>query len=98
MARLPNAVRTALNQRLRDGETGTDSLKWLNGLPEVQQMKRHHFAGAALTDCNLSRWSDGGYKDWLAEERAREDALALAHRAAALEGFSLGTLTKTWPW
>jgi hypothetical protein len=93
IARLPLAVRTELNQRLRNGETGRDLLAWLNGLPDVKQV-RDCFTGAELTESNLSRWRDGGYEDWLEEERTREAALALAHRAASLEGFSLETLTQ----
>jgi hypothetical protein len=94
IARLPLIIRTELNQRLRNGETGTDLLTWLNDLPEVQQVMRDHFGGVALNDANLSRWRSGGYEDWLAEERTREAAAALAQRAAALEGFSLEILTQ----
>lgn len=94
IARLPVAIRTELNQRLHNGETGRDALAWLNGLPEVKQVMKDNFAGAELNEVNLSRWRDGGCEDWLAEERTREAACALANRAAALEGMSLGTLTQ----
>lgn len=62
IARLPLAVRTELNQRLRNGETGADILRRLNGLPGVKQVMRDHFAGAELNDANLSRWRDGAMK------------------------------------
>jgi hypothetical protein len=94
IARLPLAVRTELNQRLRDGEKGAGLLRWLNGLPEVKQAMREHFAGAELHKVNLARWRGGGYEDWLAEEQTKEAAAALAHRAAALEGVSLAALTQ----
>jgi hypothetical protein len=95
IARLPLAVRTELNQRLRDGEAGVDLLRWLNGLPEVKQVMRDHFAGAQLSEVNLSRWRDGGYEEWLAEERTREAAVALANRAAALKEVSVKSLTES---
>ena len=36
IARLPHQLRNELNQRLHDGESGVDLIKWLNALPEVQ--------------------------------------------------------------
>jgi len=93
IARLPLAVRTELNQRLRDGEKGPGILAWLNGLAEVKKVMRDQFAGAELTENNLSRWRNGGYEEWLAEERTKEAATALANQGAALKGVTVKSLT-----
>src|SRR5947199_293160 len=36
IARLPEEIRQALNERLENGEEGKALLEWLNGLPEVR--------------------------------------------------------------
>ena len=92
IARLPHAVRRELNQRLRDGERGTELLAWLNGLPEVKKVMGDHFAGAEVLEMNLSRWRQGGYKDWLAEEQTGEAVAALRNQGAALKGASAESL------
>jgi hypothetical protein len=95
IARLPLTVRTELNQRLLNGDKGADLVAWLNSRPDVQQVMNAHFAGAELTETNLSRWREGGYQDWLAEESAREAVTALCRQeAAAFEGVSTEVLTQ----
>ena len=58
IARLPRTIREELNRRLRDGESGTKLLAWLNALPEVQ--------------CIVSEWRKGGYREWLQTQEAAE--------------------------
>jgi hypothetical protein len=57
IARLPAKVRKELNERLRDGEMGTELLAWLNGLPEVQAVLAAHFEGRASNEPNLADWA-----------------------------------------
>jgi hypothetical protein len=94
IARLPLGIRTELNQRLREGEPGTDLVAWLNSLPEVKQVMKEHFAGAEVNEVNLCRWREGGYQDWLQEELAKEGGLSLAQQGKALQGFTLNDLTQ----
>ncbi len=91
VARLGKAVRERINEMIEDG------------VPYLQIVERLGEDGKGLSESNLSRWKDGGYKDWLAERafiertRARQetpgelvrdfDATEVSH--AALQ---LGTL------
>ena len=93
IARLPLAVRTELNERMRNGEGRADLAAWLNSLPEVQQVMKDHFAGVEVLEINISRWRQGGYQDWLAEERTQEGVAKLNRRADALKGSTLNDLT-----
>jgi len=56
IARLPEAIRAELNQRILDNQPGRVILKWLNELPDL---------GDDFNDTNLSNWRTGGYLDWL---------------------------------
>jgi len=86
IARLPLAIRTELNQRLQNGEPGKPLLQWLNGLPEVQAVLAAQFDGHPIVKMNLSRWKQGGYLSWEAEQRALAAAAGLAEQAARLHG------------
>ena len=70
IARLPQAVRNTLNQRLGDGEQGKQLVAWLNDLPEVRQVMEAQFQGKPVTEQNLSEWKQGGYLDWLRHQEA----------------------------
>src|SRR5436190_2721873 len=72
IARLPMSIRDELNRRLRDGESGTKVLAWLNALPEMQCVVAHEFGGQPVTQQNLSDWRLGGYQEWLQEQKASE--------------------------
>ncbi len=63
IARLPEAIRTELNQRLRDGQPGSQILPWLNELPEVQQILHDLFADQPISHRNLTSWRQGGFRD-----------------------------------
>jgi hypothetical protein len=72
IARLPHAVREALNERLRDGLPGAEILTWLNSLRAVRDILRKRFAGTPITKENISRWRHGGYAGWLENEQTKE--------------------------
>ena len=59
IARLPEAVRTHVNQMIHDGVHYDKIIAWLGtqGHPGIIKM-------------NLSRWAQGGYQDWLDERHA----------------------------
>jgi hypothetical protein len=85
IARLPVAIRRQLNLRLENGEPGASLLCWLNGLPEVQPILAAHFGGQVITENNLTRWKQGGYKDWLEEQRALQAAAMVLEQADDLK-------------
>jgi hypothetical protein len=64
IARLPDAIRQEINQRLRDGATANSILEWLNPLPEVKAILDAEFKGELISDQNLTNWRSGGYHDW----------------------------------
>lgn len=65
IARCPAAIRDEINRRLHDGETGQALVAWVNEQPSVQSMLARKYAGAAITEQNLSKWRRGGFQDYL---------------------------------
>jgi hypothetical protein len=51
---LPKSIRDQLGRRIEDGEEGKELVKWLNGLPEVQEILEKQFGGRPVTEQNLS--------------------------------------------
>ena len=94
IARLPVAIRTELNQRLRDGESGSTLLPWLNAQPEVVTVLRDQFKGAEINAQNLSDWRSGGYADWERGLDRLHRTSALAERAIALAREAGGNLNE----
>ena len=92
IARLPHHLRDQLNQRLHNGESGVDLIKWLNTLPEVQAILAEHFNGVPISPQNLSEWNHGGFLDWLTTQEVLEDAREFAANTAELPGFTDGEL------
>jgi hypothetical protein len=72
IARLPRQIRHDLNQRLQDNALGKDLVDWLNTLPETQQLLSAEFEGRPINEQNLSDWRQGGFRDWLRQQEARE--------------------------
>ena len=70
IARLPHAVREALNERLHNGLPAVEILAWLNELAEVREALAKYFNGAAISEANLAQWRHGGYVGWLEHQRA----------------------------
>ena len=84
IARLPNAIREELNQRLRAGEPGNLILQWINALPEVIALADEHFHGNLISPQNLSDWNQGGYLIWLDRAEIHAEALDFETDAADL--------------
>lgn len=85
IARLPVAIRTLLNQRLRNGETGKQLVEWLNGLPVAREVMQAEFAGRPVNEQNLSEWKQGGYEDWLRHQETCAWVRTLVEESADLE-------------
>lgn len=83
IGRLPFALRTELNERIRDGATGTVILGWLNGTPEMAHVR-------AETGCddvnpqNLTDWRNTGYKDWLEDQDRTERLRSLTELSQSM--------------
>jgi hypothetical protein len=93
IARLPNAIREQLNQRLFDGEEGKNLVEWLNSLPKVQAVMKVSFEGRPITEDNISEWKKGGYLTWEAGERLAEKVTKVLERTDALEKVAQQGLT-----
>jgi len=72
VARLPRAIREALNQRLRDGLPASEVLPWLNALPEVRAVLHTRFHGKPIAADNLSWWRRGGFAEWRQQQEIQE--------------------------
>lgn len=83
IARLPLHIRDALNRRLQDGEQGKKLVSWLNSLPEVRSIIHTEFNGRPVREQNLSEWKQGGYRDWLSIQDAREATARLCEELVA---------------
>lgn len=84
IARLPAAVREALNKRLRDGEPGPTLLPWLNAQPEVAAVLSEHFSGQPINAQNLSDWRTGGYQEWLTQQDTQHQRLEHIRELSAM--------------
>ena len=82
IARLPLHIRENLNRRLQDGEPGKKLVAWLNSLPEVRSVIHTEFGCRPVREQNLSEWKQGGYRDWLAVQDAREATVRLDEELA----------------
>jgi len=69
IARFPVEVREQLNQRLHNGQSGSDILAWLNNLPSVKEILAAQFEGAAINGHNLTHWRRTGYHRWLRQKQ-----------------------------
>lgn len=80
IGRLPHAVRTELNERLRDGATGEAIIAWLDTLPEYHATLKA--LGAPKVNAqNITQWRGTGYKDWLTEQQKTRHLRAIAELA-----------------
>jgi hypothetical protein len=92
IAQLPKAIRDELNQRLENGKQGPELLKWLNALPETQELLAKQFENQPITKSNLSNWRQGGYRAWT-KDKAREDRIHhLSESGDTLEKAEAGDL------
>ena len=95
IARLPLLVREHLNHRLQDGEQGKKLVAWLNSLPEVRSVIHTEFGGRPVREQNLSEWKQGGYRDWLALQEAREATTRLDEELAECDDGEARPLSET---
>ncbi|MEP6672409.1 MAG: hypothetical protein ABJF10_24805 [Chthoniobacter sp.] len=70
IARLPQAIRQRLNERLADGEPQQILVAWLNEMETVQERLTELFEGRPITEQNLSDWRKGGFLDWQRHQAA----------------------------
>jgi hypothetical protein len=70
IARLPEAIRTALNERLADGYESSVILDWLNRQPETKAVLKAQFDGHPISKQNLSAWRQGGFQEWVRIEES----------------------------
>jgi hypothetical protein len=69
IARLPHDIREQLNQRIRDGKSGSEILPWLNDLPAVKEILAAQFDGIPVHKQNLTVWRQAGYQRWLRDQQ-----------------------------
>jgi hypothetical protein len=77
IGRLPWALRNELNERIRDGATGSAILDWLNDTPEMTAV-RASTGCSDISPQNLTDWRSTGYADWLTEQDKTERLRSLA--------------------
>ncbi len=85
IARLPDAIREQLNQRILNGEPGKTLVAWLNSLPETKAVLKEHFGGARITLQNLSQHKGHAYRSWLDRQEALDFAATLDAEDADLQ-------------
>jgi hypothetical protein len=93
IARLPNAIREELNQRLLNGEEGKNLVQWLNSLPKVRAVMQAKFEGHPITEQNVSDWKQGGYVAWEAGQRMLDTVWSVMDGTKGLEIASKEGLT-----
>lgn len=73
----PLAIREEVCQRLLNGEGGPQILPWLEGNAQMQAHLAARFAGAQVSDKNLTDFRQGYYTKWLSRRAATERQMAL---------------------
>lgn len=94
IARLPRSVRTEVNTRLDNGETGPKIIGWLHTLPEVLAVLDEHFHEEPISPQNLSEWRKGGYAEWLKRKEQLENTKELANYSLQLASLNGGNTTE----
>jgi hypothetical protein len=69
IARLPADLREQLNQRILNGQKGSEILAWLNELTPVKEILAAHFHGRPIQSQNFSNWRADGYQRWLRQKQ-----------------------------
>jgi hypothetical protein len=83
IGRLPFAIRNELNERIRDGATGSDLLDWLNASKEFKAVMKSEKCGA-LNAQNLTDWRTTGYADWLKDQGESDRIRSIAEKSMSL--------------
>ncbi len=64
ISKLPRTIREDLNQRLDRNDTARSILKWLNAIPEVQELLKLHFNSEPVKEQNITNWRRSGFAAW----------------------------------
>ena len=83
IGRLPFAIRNELNERIRDGATGSDLLDWLNASREYKAVMKAEKCGP-LNAQNLTDWRNTGYADWLKDQGEADRIRSIAEKSMSL--------------
>lgn len=94
IARLPQAIREEVNQRLHDGQNGGEICAWLNGLASVKAMLADKFKCEEISEANLSNWRLGGFQDWLDDNSRADEIRANAEMAMRIAQASGGGISE----
>lgn len=78
IARLPASIRDEVCRRLHDGQSASQIIPWLHGMPEVLRVLDTHFGEEPISPQNLSEWRGGGYQDWLGRREKVENLKSLS--------------------
>jgi hypothetical protein len=84
IARLPQAIRQRLNERLADGEPQHLLVAWLNEHAVVRERLERFHGGRFITEQNLSDWKAGGFRDWERHQESRGMLREFLHEAEEL--------------
>ncbi len=71
IARLPFAVRTTVNEMIRDGAPYVQIIAFIGKITDGVEP-----VPTDLNEQNLTNWKDGGHQDWLKEQARLEDMAA----------------------
>jgi hypothetical protein len=83
IGRLPFAIRNELNERIRDGATGSDLLAWLNASKEFKAVMKAEKCGH-LNAQNLTDWRNTGYADWMKDQGESDRIRSIAEKSMSL--------------
>jgi hypothetical protein len=92
IAQLSKVIRDEFNQRIENGKLGPELFRWLNSLPETQQLLTEKFDRQPVTKSNLSDWRQGGYRDWLKDKAREERIRRLSETGNSLQQAECGDL------
>ncbi|HSH95604.1 MAG TPA: hypothetical protein VK968_15780 [Roseimicrobium sp.] len=84
IARLPQAIRQRLNERLADGEPQHLLVAWLNEHEVVRERLVRFHGGLLITEQNMSDWKAGGFRDWDRHQETRGMLREFLHEAEEL--------------
>jgi hypothetical protein len=92
IARFPKEIRDQLNRRLENGDLASEILPWLNELSPVKTVLARHFAGASVTEQNLTNWRQGGFQRWLKKQEPLAAIQELSEDAADISRAGRGRI------
>lgn len=94
IARLPHLIREEVNQRLLDGQSGAEILRWLNAHEWVTKNCAPNAEGFFFNDVNLSNWRRGGHEAWKHEQRHIESVKKMSDYSIQLARANGGKISE----